>query len=69
MRTRWLGGLVLCVGLAALPRAGAQTPEIQAAVDAMLAEAKPAPKSDDKAEAKPKLRAEAKPAAKSGDKA
>ncbi len=69
MRTRWLVGLAVFVAVTALPRAEAQTPEIQAAVDAMLAEAKPAAKSDDKAEAKPKLRAEAKPAAKSGDKA
>ena len=54
MRTRWLGGLAVFVALAALPQAKAQTPEIQADLEAMLAEAKPAPKSGDKAEAKPR---------------
>lgn len=48
--------LALLAGLAALTsRAAAQTQEIQDAVDAMLAEAKPAPKGNDKAEAKPLL--------------
>jgi hypothetical protein len=55
MKMRWLVGLAVCVALAALPRADAQTPEIQEAVKAKLSEAKPAPKSDDKAEGKPLL--------------
>ncbi|HEY7155292.1 MAG TPA: EF-hand domain-containing protein, partial [Gemmataceae bacterium] len=55
MRTSWLTALALLVAsIAALPRAGAQTQEIQDAVDAQLAEGKPAPKSADKAEAKPR---------------
>jgi Ca2+-binding EF-hand superfamily protein len=57
MRSRWIGAFAALVALAA-PRADAQTPEIQAAVDAKLAEAKPAAKSADKAEGKP-LRAPA----------
>jgi len=54
MRLRWLGALAACVALA-VPRADAQTPEIQAAVKAKLSEAKPAAKGNDKAEAKPLL--------------
>jgi Ca2+-binding EF-hand superfamily protein len=57
MRSRWIGALAACAALAA-PRADAQTPELQAAVDAKLAEGKPAPKGNDKAEGKP-LRAPA----------
>jgi Ca2+-binding EF-hand superfamily protein len=52
MRSRWLGVLAACVALA-VPRADAQTPEIQAVVSAKLSEAKPAAKGNDKAEAKP----------------
>ncbi|HEY7427141.1 MAG TPA: EF-hand domain-containing protein [Gemmataceae bacterium] len=55
MRTRWSGGLAVFVILAALPQANAQTPEIQAALETELAEAKPAPKGGDKAEAKPRI--------------
>jgi hypothetical protein len=53
MRTRWSGSLPLFVALAMLSQAGAQTPESEAALKATLAEGKPAPKSADKAEAKP----------------
>jgi Ca2+-binding EF-hand superfamily protein len=53
MRTHWLAGLAVFVGLAALPRADAQTAEIQDAVKAKLSEAKPAAKGADKAEGKP----------------
>jgi Ca2+-binding EF-hand superfamily protein len=54
MKFSWRSGLALLVGLAAWPSwAAAQTAEIQAIVDAKLAEGKPAPKGADKAEAKP----------------
>lgn len=56
MKIGWHVVLTALAGLTALASpAGAQTQEIQDAVVAMLAEAKPAPKSDDKAEAKPLL--------------
>jgi Ca2+-binding EF-hand superfamily protein len=55
MRTRRFLVLAALAALVSVPRADAQTQEIQDAVDAQLAEAKPAPKSDDKAEAKPRL--------------
>jgi Ca2+-binding EF-hand superfamily protein len=57
MKTCWRIVLTVLAGLAVLaPRAAAQKPDIQEDIQELapkLAEAKPAPKSDDKAEAKP----------------
>ena len=53
MRTPLVGVLAVLVALTVLPRSEAQTKEMQDAIKATLSDAKPAPKSGDKAEAKP----------------